>query len=517
VSINGNCERPTAYSDVSAATWGNILSQTRLNYEYLLLISHDLRSAMSDIVGGLHLLDRDELGDANLTHIERVAAASQSLTRLLDEAFSKFEGVGNVVLQETQFSLAEFLENIRSRWVGRAVSAGVAMNAEADGKLPDQVEIDMISLERILSNILGNALKFSDKGTVSFRVSTSASQDLIFQITDSGPGFSKAALDRLFEYAGRRNESTKPGTGLGLHIAKASADLLGARLEICNGQEIGATCKLTIPHDRWRIKNQTLSSNLKTELPDLTGVRVLLAEDNATNQLVASQMLKSMGAELTVCSDGKVAWDEVRANEFDVAFLDIEMPRMSGLELIREIRSMDGPKSKLPLIALTAYVMREHRDRILASGANAIVAKPIQSVAELGQAAIHEMVPKQSQQTTPKTGSESGVDLAIFDNLMASVGPDLSTELMGKLNEDIASASLGLREGKRQHDRKRLQTETHILTSVAGVIGAAQLQKLAGELNSAAHEEPPKDLDALVQSCIEQLEIVATFISEKQS
>ncbi|HSF93414.1 MAG TPA: response regulator [Thermohalobaculum sp.] len=230
-----------------------------------------------------------------------------------------------------------------------------------------------------------------------------------------------------------------------------------------------------------------------------------MAEDNPTNQLVATQMLESMSANVTVATDGVEALERVHQGFFDVLLIDIEMPRMNGIELMRRLRADGGRIGSLPMIALTAYVMREHLAAIREAGADGVIAKPIQSIEQFGKEIREFMVGRAAQDAPasgaspagqpaiatedvpPATPGENAIDLAIFDALAEIIGQAAMSEFLGKVGLDIRAAAQRLQQAVSESDLDEARAATHVLISVAGTIGAVKAQQLARVVNNAAH------------------------------
>ena len=228
----------------------------------------------------------------------------------------------------------------------------------------------------------------------------------------------------------------------------------------------------------------------------LTGMDILLAEDNPTNQMVAVQMLESLGATVTLAVDGAEALEMLLAKTYDVALIDIEMPRISGIDLIRRLRDMDPPLCDMPLIALTAYVMREHRAAIDDAGADGIIAKPILSIEQFGDDILgyvrirndaFDILPGEVHETSSEDLQVAGIDQDIFDRLFSAFEGPARDELVSKIGSDINNAHSRIQAALPSTDVTEISAATHVLISVAGAIGATKLQSLAQCLNSAGH------------------------------
>jgi CheY-like chemotaxis protein len=245
----------------------------------------------------------------------------------------------------------------------------------------------------------------------------------------------------------------------------------------------------------------------------LSGLRILLAEDNPTNQLVAAQMLESLGASVVLAEDGAEALEIVAREPFDVMLVDIEMPRVNGIEVIRKLRGSSGPIAEVPMIALTAYVMREHRAAIDAAGADGVIAKPILSIEQFG-ADIRRFMRRRSDAT--ETGSERAgavnggappvIDRIIYDTLAEAVGPAAMTELLGKVDVDIQAARDRLLQARDPVDLGEVRSATHILISVAGAVGALPVQEGARQMNAAGHRDDAAEVERDMQGLIGEID-----------
>ena len=254
----------------------------------------------------------------------------------------------------------------------------------------------------------------------------------------------------------------------------------------------------------------------------LAGMTILLAEDNPTNQLVAVQMLESLGAEVTLAVDGAEALVILGGRSFDAALIDIEMPRVSGIDLIRRARADPGPVADMPMIALTAYVMREQRAAIEEAGADGIIAKPILSIEKFGDDILafvrqrrDRLAPGAAAQSAAPAAAVPGMDKAIFNRLWESFDLAGRAELKSRVTKDIRNAAENADAALRSRDFKLLRSATHVLIAVAGVIGAQKLQSLARRLNSAGHAGDDSALDADGAELVKEADRVLSFVSRK--
>ncbi len=486
-------------------------------------MSHDLRSALGGITGGLRLINAARLDGADRSQLDRVMRESVILGELLDIALQA-DLSPSADRAEGPCDIAEFLRQQSIRWKAQAEEKHVLWSLRLKLPLPAGISVSELRLTRAIGNVVNNAIKYTDFGAVELCAEINHTGALEISITDNGPGFSDEALSQVFQPYGRPDNSAKPGTGLGLHISKTLLEQIGATITIRNQQSVGARVLIVIPANLCLTAAESEPRLVRQQLPDLRGIRILLAEDNKTNQMVATQMLQSMNAEVTVASDGYEALLKFEDTHFDLALLDIEMPRISGLDVLRTIRARTDERAKTPLIALTAYAMREHKERIKAAGANGLIAKPLISIEAFGQALLGYLSiegseannPAQGRSAPENTAKQALIDRDIYEALSTTIGPESMGELLDKVVEDVADVKAGLIEGAKHQDSQKIRSNTHILISVAGAIGATSLQSLAERLNAAAHGADQATLAELSDQCISGIQAAEGFLGQEQ-
>lgn len=484
----------------------------------LSLLNHDLRAAVSDIMGGLRLIDQTALDPATRLQLERVRTAAEGLARLLEQALAAMGGADDFTDRPRRtIQLGRFLRDVEMRWAGRAREQGLNFQMTLDEDVPKLLSLDRIALERVLSNVLSNAIKYTDAGTVSLLVRRPANGGLQFIVRDDGPGFSDAAMAQLFRRDGRPRGTAKPGMGLGMHISHDMTRQLGGQLEVRNADGgKGAMVTLTLPPAA--IAATDAPDRGPTALPDLTLQRVLVAEDNPTNQAILGQMLTRLGAEFEIASDGAEAVHLLDRERFDLALVDIEMPFLSGIEVIRALRSRTDDQGRIPVLAVTAYVLRANREAIFAAGADGILAKPVTGIEPFG-AAIAEVQRKSGTTTEPPADAPEaadGFDHARFQGLMAVAGPEGARELLDRVIEDLHRVERETVQALGEGDRAEVRAQTHVLIAVSGAVGAVRLQGLAQDLNTLAHDRDAPDMTVLGEDLLEELDRMIVFLGRKR-
>lgn len=249
----------------------------------------------------------------------------------------------------------------------------------------------------------------------------------------------------------------------------------------------------------------------------LEGVSVLLAEDNVTNQLVATQMLKSLGAEVEIASDGAIALELLKTGRnFDVLLIDIEMPRVSGLDVIRSVRASDWPVAKAPVIALTAYAMQEHKTKIIDAGADGLIPKPITSIEQFGidvRSYMDAAAQRPAAHGAAPAGEDCEIDIGIYESLVDTIGAAGMSQLLNELHGDLVTARNQIEAAAEAGDLELLRGASHMLVSVAGAVGAVRLQRQAERLNRMAETNESASATAqLSRDLLRELSGVLDFV-----
>ncbi|SIO12559.1 ATP-binding protein [Vannielia litorea] len=474
------------------------------------LFSHDIRSAVNDVVSGLRLVDFSQLDPATAAQLQRVSTAGESLARLLDSALDQLGNNGSRREPEPVPLLA-VLRSLERRWSGHARERSMSLRLDIAANLPTVLHLDPGALDRVLSNLLSNAFKYADWGEVLLTVDMRDGDELRFRVRDQGPGFSDSALARLFQRGGRPGGQAQPGSGLGLHIAKDIATRLGGQLQVSNASAGGAEVSLLLPRPAWAwrpaAEADAASPDAPPPLPDLSGLTALVAEDNPTNQLLFTQMLDHLGASWKLAPDGAEALRLLSGGGFDFALVDIDMPELSGTEVIARTRALAGETRLIPMLAVTAYVLQEHRERIYDAGADGILAKPVGSLAAFGQAIATLMLrtrgtapaqinPEARGPTAHAEGENPDYCLQRLERLIAISGKDGGREFLTRLHADLCRSRALLARAGADGNSDEVRAQTHVIISLSGAVGALPLQDLANLANAAAHRAEPTESQA---------------------
>lgn len=353
--------------------------------EFLANMSHEIRTPLTAIVGFAELL-RPQTSEADrLHHTEIILRNARVLNQLVSDILdlSKIEA-GGLVLTPGNVSLAPLVADVRESFEVQAKSKGLAFTVRSGDRLPDEIQTDAARLRQVLVNLLSNALKFTARGGVELAIDrTRDGRDLTFTVSDTGIGIDAEQQTRLFQAFSQADASTTRqfgGSGLGLMLARRLARRLGGDLVLTRsapGQ--GSTFVLTIPVERPEFPVDELSRGaLAARGVDaeglLRGVSVLLVEDTPDSQLLLTQFLVFGGADVELAVDGEEAVQKACAKSYDLIVMDVQLPRVDGLEATRRLRR---EKYAGIIVALTAHAMTQDRKSCLEAGCNAYVSKPV--------------------------------------------------------------------------------------------------------------------------------------------
>lgn len=359
---------------------------SRAKSEFLAHMSHEIRTPLNGASGMLQLLQISPLNAEQGGYVGAALKALHRLNRLLLDVLdlSRIEA-GKLSIEALDFELASMPEQLREMFALAAESKNLQLEFFFDPNLPHQVRGDETRLRQILFNLVGNAVKFTNKGFVRVTAALSGNPvqgraHVLFTVEDSGVGIVSEDIDGIFE-AFAQGEADGPqarqGAGLGLAIVRRLVGLMGGEISVESVPGEGTLFALALP---FALVPESLAAQPSTPGQDscsLARRRVLVAEDDPVSALYLETLLTRCGHEVVVVHDGRQAVDMLADRVFDLVFMDVQMPVMDGLEAVRVIRSLSGPAARVPVVALTAYAMVGDRERFLAAGMNDHIPKPV--------------------------------------------------------------------------------------------------------------------------------------------
>jgi signal transduction histidine kinase len=348
--------------------------------DFLASVSHEIRTPMNGIVGVLNLLSREQLTDQGRSLLGEAIDCSDMLAHLINDIldFSKIEA-GKLELSPTPSDPRAIVEAVTKLMRAQAEAKGLYLRLTAQDEI-GCVSIDSVRLRQCLFNLIGNAVKFTEHGGVDVRlgvIGEGAQRRMRFEVTDTGIGVpeeARATLFDRFQQADRDITRRFGGAGLGLAISNSLLRMMGGELDFRSRPGQGSTFWFDIPAPQVAAMTSRIEDRL--DGAPLAGLLILVVDDNRINRLVAVKSLEAMGAQAEAVDNGAAAIEAVDRTNFDLVFMDINMPEMDGMEATRRIRALPSQAAATPVIALTADVMSHQRQSYRMAGMDGVVAKP---------------------------------------------------------------------------------------------------------------------------------------------
>jgi CheY-like chemotaxis protein len=451
------------------------------------------------------------LSEQQKTFVKTLRSSADTLLAILNDIldFSKIEA-GQLALEEIDFSLERLVEDAVQLFLVRAAAKGLTLTASIADGTPAYVRGDPTRLRQVLFNLVSNAIKFTDHGSVEV-CAWSPEEDehgitLRFEVADTGIGLTPEQQGRLFEAFVQADASTNRkygGTGLGLAICKRLVQAMGGEISVTSEPGRGSAFRFSV---RVRPAQSTPTGDLMVRPPVETlaliggqaakaatpSLRVLLAEDNDINRMLVSTMLTRMGHRVEAVADGRAALQALEAGgPFDLLLLDMEMPVLDGGSTARAIRAAPGPLAQLPIIGLSADALPEHRERHMAAGLDAYMTKPIEWDA-LGALMLDLAArPPQARRAPapePAAGTERFAHLPLVDRvklseLRVALGAESLAGMLRLMPETCLRELSAIRAAHEAARPADLKQAAHTLAGLAANFGSPRLAAVARAIN----------------------------------
>lgn len=357
--------------------------------EFLASMSHEIRTPMAGIMGFADMLLEDDLAEDSREKVFQIKDSTQSLLTLLNEILdmSKMES-GKMEFEHIDFHFPTLVDDAQAMFTEKRKDSrrkNLKIKVDIDDEVPQAINSDPTRLRQILINLIGNAVKFTEKGGVTIEAALTRSdadeEMLRFAVKDTGIGIEQESVSKLFSDFTQADASISrryQGSGLGLSICKRIVDLMGGEIGVESQIGKGSTFWFTLPYvaaatEVHKRSATTQAVNFRTLRP----LRILAAEDNSMNQRIITATMQAYGHHIEVAEDGAKAVEAHKAGDFDLILMDIRMPVMSGTDATRMIRQMQGDKGSIPIVALTADAMTENKRSYIEAGMDEVVTKPI--------------------------------------------------------------------------------------------------------------------------------------------
>jgi PAS domain S-box-containing protein len=487
--------------------------------EFVAQVGHEVRTPIHGIIGMAELLAEADLDPDSRRLVESIRRAGESLGLVIDDLldFSKMEA-GRLELVEGAVSPHRLVADVVDMLRPQADDKQLALVGSLDAQVPAFVRGDELRLRQVLVNLLGNAVKYTDAGSVRVSVETEQHRAdaylLRFDVADTGVGIPADEIARLFEpftQASTTASMRRPGTGLGLSIAQQLVELMGGEITLSSQVGRGSTFSFTLP--TVATAPEAFPTPRPPAAPALARGRVLVVEDSPVNQALVERQLIRLGCEPVVASSGREALDLMAQLDLDLVLMDWQLPGMDGLETTRARRATEAVEgSRLPIVAMTASAMPDARAKCIAAGMDGFLAKPVK-LEKLAQVLVDHLEPSAGV-PAPVVVDGSVVDGSVLRTMAEEVGdPSIAARVVETYLGELDGRLAALRSSIGRDDRETLQRTAHTLKSTSRALGADALADVCAELEAKATDEQ-FDPTPLVEQLVDVASDAATILRD---
>ena len=471
---------------------------SRAKSEFLATMSHEIRTPMNGVLGMLRLMADGPLNERQRQQVRVMRSSSEILLGILNDIldYSRVES-GEIEVERAVFDLHELVEDIVVLMQGRARERNLALELAIAEDVPAAVTGDRQKLSQVLLNLLGNGIKFTDRGAVGLTLTKGAAADAIcLAVRDTGPGIADADLAHLFEpfyqAAASRRRGQQTGTGLGLAISRRLVTAMGGRIEVETEPGRGSCFSVTLPLPQGEAAALAAAETMPREAAEAgQALRVLIVEDNVVNAMVAEAFIARMGHEPLVAATAEEGLALLEEQVFDLVLMDISLPGIDGIEATERIRAHADPAIRsLPVVAMSAHVFENEIAQHLQSGMDAFIGKPIapDALAET-VASVLGRAPAAADAASGER-SEAGdsplIDPAVLAQDRAALGAERGTLMIETFVETAPLQIAGIRSALADGRAERAADLAHALRGAAGSLGLRRLADRCGAIEARA-------------------------------
>ena len=461
----------------------------RAKSSFLALMSHEIRTPMTGIFGMIDFLRETNLTEEQKEFVVTIRDCSKTLLNTLNDIldFSKIES-GKLAISKVNFDLHGVMNNSGRVLREIAGNKGLELLVEIDGTVPRFMYGDPHRMQQVIMNLLNNAVKFTERGTVELRAFYMETEQprLHVEVRDTGIGISKESMAKLFGAFSQADDSIARkygGSGLGLSIAKNLIKLMGGRIDVMSEEGKGSTFWFELPY---QAPVEGAEGEAERDVADAPPQNILVVEDNPVNARIVTRMLTHKGHKADVAQDGDIAIKMVQETDYDLVFMDVNMPGRNGMDTTRAIHALGGKFKNLPVIGLSANIMEESVRKCYDAGMIGHVAKPFAPKdIYLAVAAVAQGKNPPAAKAAKKPPNANKTMAEVHAGIAEEMGPAYLKEMVaGNLKEVTRLLDAVLQEAKAKNF-ELLGRAAHDLKSVSGLIGMQRTSQLAAAVENA--------------------------------
>lgn len=504
----------------------NAEQASRAKSEFLATMSHEIRTPMTGILGFADLLLDDDLNEEAKEKVQRIKNSAASLLTIINDILdlSKLDA-NKLEIERVNFRPTDIVNEVTTMFQQTCPpdkKERLSISAKVSESFPAAICADPSRLRQILINLVGNAVKFTDSGTVTLYADRENGQNVIrFRVVDTGLGIPNNVQRQIFEDFVQADASISRefhGTGLGLAICNRLVERMGGKIGVESEVGEGSTFWFTLPFEPVAAGAELISPPSIEPGID-TGNRklsILVAEDNEINQIIIKAMLDRMGHTCTMANNGAEAVDAVRKSDFDLILMDVRMPELSGPDATRKIRRLPGSKAGIPIIALTADVLAENRQSYFDAGMVDCIAKPINQV-QLAVAIDKAFADATSMVPVPQAEAVEDIELTVdLQEATSRLGLPEATvvALLKKFSTSYGDVAKRFEDFAKAKDLDAMKQLGHALKGVSGSLGMTAISEYASRIEVAAKSKDIEEAELCIAVLAKLIRGAVTSIGE---
>lgn len=502
---------------------------------FLSTVTHEIRTPIHVVMAISDLLGKSNIDSYQAELISTLNFSAENLLHLVNDILdlSKIEA-GRIKLEEQPFDLRILAQNIVNSLKPTAQKKGIELILEYSGDLKQSLLGDYLKIGRVITNMIGNAIKFTDQGNVRLKIATQPTPDekiaVNFAVSDTGIGIpeeKQAAIFEAFEQADDSVNNHFGGTGLGLSICKKILELYGTELFVKSKVNKGSTFYFTVHLEPAKAKTQT--SQPASQLDSLSHIKVLLAEDNKASVLIATKYFQQWGMQYDIAENGKIALEMIKSNDYDLVLMDLKMPVMDGFTAIKEIRALPGKKYlTLPILALSATPLVLSQTKLKEAGLNGLIPKPFKpsnlrdaicKMVGTKKAPGKANVLTKEDETAPPTNiatveSEADLNMSQINEIFESDNPAL-LEYYHALLDDLNVITADFSAAFDQQDFKIYRDAAHKAGSFTRIFKANRFETLMSQGKEIMKTQNVKKQPSIRKKILAEIKAIISFIKQE--